>query len=39
MKRLVSIAGAVLLLAFRTIRSGHQSQPTVAGHLPAPMAT
>jgi hypothetical protein len=31
--------GAVLLLAFRTIRSGHQSQPTVAGHLPAPMAT
>jgi hypothetical protein len=31
--------GAVLLLAIRTIRSGHQSQPTVAGHLPAPMAT
>ena len=31
--------GAVLLLAFRTIRSGHQSQPTVAGHLPAPMAS
>ena len=31
--------GAVLLLAFRTIRSGHQSQPSVAGHLPAPMAS
>ncbi|MEX1169098.1 MAG: hypothetical protein WEE50_03040 [Chloroflexota bacterium] len=31
--------GAVLLLAFRTIRSGHQSRPTLAGHLPAPMAT
>ena len=31
--------GAVLLVAFRTIRSGHQSQPTVAGHLPAPMAS
>jgi hypothetical protein len=31
--------GAVLLLAIRTIRSGHQSQPTVAGHLPAPMAS
>jgi hypothetical protein len=38
---LASLAGfgAVLLLAFRTIRSGHQSQPTVAGHMPAPMAT
>jgi hypothetical protein len=31
--------GAVILLAFRTIRSGHQTQPKVAGHLPAPMAT
>lgn len=31
--------GAVILLAIRTIRSGHQTQPTVAGSLPAPMAT
>jgi hypothetical protein len=31
--------GAVILLAIRTIRSGHQTQPKVAGHLPAPMAT
>jgi uncharacterized membrane protein len=31
--------GAVILLAIRTIRSGHRTQPTVAGHLPAPMAT
>jgi len=38
-KPLVGIAGAVLLLSFRTIRSGHKSRPTVASHLPAPMAT
>jgi hypothetical protein len=31
--------GAVILLAIRTIRSGHQTLPKVAGHLPAPMAT
>lgn len=31
--------GAVILVALRTIRFGHLSQPSITGHLSAPMAT